>query len=47
LDTVSTGTQKRTTKLAIGALIAPEIPHVPGIGISPYNILVLWCQTFL
>ena len=47
VDTISPGTQKRTTKLAIGALIAPEIPHVPGIGINPYNILILMVSDIL
>ena len=27
--------------LANGARISPEIPHVPGIGITPYNILII------
>lgn len=38
MDTTSTGTRKRITKWAIGARIAPGIPHVPGIGITPHNI---------
>jgi hypothetical protein len=47
VDTTSTGTQKRITKLAIGALIAPEIPHVPGIGINPHNIPILMVSDIL
>jgi hypothetical protein len=47
VDITSSGTQKRTTKLAIGALIAPEIPHIPGIGINPYNILILMVSEIL
>ena len=41
MDTTSTGTQKRITKLAIRARIAPGIPHVLGIGITPHNFLIL------
>jgi len=47
VDITSTGTQKRITKLAIGALIAPEIPHVPGIGINPHNIPILMVSDIL
>jgi hypothetical protein len=47
VDITSTGTQKRTTKLAIGARIAPEIPHVPGIGINPHNIPILMVSDLL
>jgi len=28
-------------KKAIGALIAPGIPHLPGIGINPHTIRIL------
>ncbi|MCJ7741302.1 MAG: hypothetical protein MUO95_01275 [Methanoregula sp.] len=41
MDTTSTGTRKRITKWAIGARIAPGIPHVPGIGIDPHTIRIL------
>ena len=41
MDINSTGSRKPVRKKAIGTRIAPGIPHVPGIGITPHTIRIL------